>query len=474
MAPALTANKTELPNSRARIEVEVEPGEVEHAIEHAAGHLGQEMTAPGFRKGKVPAQVVIQRAGRRAVMDEALRHALPAWYEDAVMKSGIAPVGEPNLDLAELPEKGGPLSFTIEVGVRPTAELGDLSGLEAGKREAEVEPGEVDEQLERVREAMASLETVDRAAENGDFVVLDFNGTVDGEPFEGGEARGFLLELGSGRLLEGFEQQLVGAEAGDERAVEVAFPTDHAGEGGEASPLAGKDAIFEVTVKEVKEKQLPELDDDLAADAGGFDSLDELRADIETKVREAKEVAIEREFREAAVDAAAAKATMKLPDELVEAKAQEMWNSTMRALAQRGVSPAQYTQIAGKSEQELIAEARPDAERALRREATLAAVAEQEGLTVSDEEVVEALREAAVAQGAGELPDEQLWASLERAKADGRDGSLREDIAMRKAVDFIAEKAAAIPAEQAEARDKMWTPEKEAGEKASKLWTPGS
>ena len=283
MAPALTANKTELPNSRARIEVEVEPGEVEHAIEHAAGHLGQEMTAPGFRKGKVPAQVVIQRAGRRAVMEEAIRSALPAWYEDAVAKAGIAPVGEPSLDLEDMPEKGGPLSFTIEVGVRPTAQLGDLTELEAGKREPEVEPGEVDEQLERVREAMASLETVDRAAENSDFLVLDFTGTVDGEPFEGGEARGFLLELGSGRLLEGFEQQLVGRKAGEDRTVEVAFPADHAAEGGKASALAGKEAVFEVSVKEVKEKQLPELEDDLAADAGGFDSLDELRADIERR-----------------------------------------------------------------------------------------------------------------------------------------------------------------------------------------------
>jgi len=475
MARALSTKRTDLPDSRVRVEVEVEPGAVEHALEHAAVALGKDLKAPGFRKGKVPPQVVMQRVGRPAMLEEALRHALPGWYEDAVAAAEIAPVGEPEVKLADLPEKGGPLGFSFDVGVRPDAELGDFEGIEVGRREPEVTQAEITEQLDQLREAMASLENVDREAQEGDFLALDFTGTLDGEPFEGGEARGFMLELGSGRLVEGFEGQLVGAKAGEQRRVEVTFPDDHASGGGEeGSGLAGKDVVFEVDVKEVKQKLLPELDDDLAADAGGFDTLDELRADVEEKISEAKQVAIEREFREAAVDAAAATSKIDLPDALVEAKAREMWNATVRALERRGVSAAQYTAMAGKSEDELIAEARDDADRALRREATLAAIVEREALGASDEEILDALREAAAAQGAGEVSDDELKASLEGAKEQGRDGALRQDIAMRKAVDLLAGHAAPIPLEQAEARDALWTPEKEGEQKKSKLWTPGS
>src|ERR687894_2746119 len=259
------------------------------------------MRVPGFRKGKVPPEVVLRQVGREAVMDEAVRRGLPGWYEQAVADAGITAVGDPKLDLSDLPEPGVPLSFTIEVGVVPPAKLGDYKGLEVGRREPSADPHEVQAELERLRESLASLETVERAAGNGDFVVVDFAGSIDGEAFEGGEARGHLVELGSGRLIPGFEEQLDGVAAGDEREVKVRFPDDS-----QAEHLAGKDASFAVEVKEVKEKRLPELDDDFAVEAGGHGPPHQLRGVRRARLNKGHERAIEGEFREAAVDAAGA------------------------------------------------------------------------------------------------------------------------------------------------------------------------
>jgi len=468
----MTAVKTttqELGDSRVRLEVEVESAALEREVQSAAGQIGKELKIAGFREGKVPPQVVLQRVGREAVLDEAVRRALPAWYDQAVQEAGIATVGDPRLDLSSLPEKGSPLEFTIEVGVRPVAQLGDWRGVEVGRREPQVAADEVRAELERLRESLASLETVERDAADSDFLVVDFVGMVDGQPFEGGEARGYLLELGSERLVEGFEEQLRGASAGDEREVRVKFPDDYREE-----TLAGRDAVFAVSVKEVKEKRLPELDDEFAVEAGGYDTLDELRGEIESRLREVDERAIEREFREAAVDAAAVEAEIDVPHELVHAKAHEMWHRTARRLAGQGIDPQQYLQLTGKDEEQLVTEAEPDADRALRREAVLAAIVESEGIEVSDDEVKEALREAAIASGGGEPSEKSLARSLKRARSQGADEALREDIAMRKAVDLIVEHAEAIPVEQAKAREKLWTPDKEESEKPGQIWTPGS
>src|SRR3954470_15455377 len=468
MATQVKTNKTELEDSRVRVEVEVEPSAVDRALSDAAADLGRDLRIPGFRKGKVPPQVVLQRVGREAVLDEAVRKALPNWYEEALGDAGLVTVGEPNLDMSELPERGSPLEFTIEVGVRPKAKLGDYKELEVGRREPEVAKGAVDEEVERLRESSASLENVDRPAQKGDFVVLDFVGRVDGEPFEGGEARGYLLELGSDRLVEGFEEQLEGANAGDEREVNVTFPDDY-----RAENLAGSDASFDVTVKEVKEKKLPELDDDFAMEAGGFDSLDELRSDIETRLRESQEKMIDTEFREAVVDAAVAEAQIEVPHDLVHAKAHEMWHQTGRRLAAQGLDPARYLQMVGKDEEELVHEAEPEAEKALKREAVLAAVVEAEGIEVPDEELLDSLRAATAGPGRPETSERKLQKALDRAKAEGRDEALREDIAMRKAVDLMVESAKAITVEQAQARDKLWTPGKEGDEAPKEIWTPG-
>ena len=466
---AVKTTTTELDRSRVRVEVEVEPDAVEQELAATAKDLARDMKMPGFRQGKVPPEVVLRQLGREAVLDQALRRALPGWYEEAVTDARVATVGDPKLDLADLPQKGDPLAFTIEVGVRPKAKLGDYKGVEAGRREASASEEEVEGELEAQREALASLENVDRAAGKGDFVVLDFVGKVDGEPFEGGDARGYLLELGSERLIPGFETQLEGATAGDTRAVKVTFPDDYG-----AEQLAGKEAVFECEVKEVKEKKLPELDDDFAADAGGFDSLDEMREELASKISEIKGQQLEGEFRENVVDAVAANATIDIPAELISSKAAEMWSQAARGLARRGIPPDQYLQMTGRTEEQLVEDAKPDAEKALRREAVLAAVVEVEGIEVSDEELIDALRAAATGADGSQPTDEDLQKTLARAREQGRDELLREDIAMRKAVDLLADHAKPIPIEQQEARDKLWTPEKEAAEKKSKLWTPGS
>jgi trigger factor len=469
MPEAVTTTTTELGDSRVRVDVEVAPAAVEREVENAARQLGRDLKIAGFRKGHVPPQVVLQRVGREAVLDDAVRRALPNWYERALNDARLATVGDPKLDLGELPDKGSPLIFSIEVGIRPPAKLGDYKGLEVGRREPEVAKDDVDAEVERLRDALASLDTVERAAQSGDFVVLDYLGTIDGEPFEGGEGRGNLLELGSGRLVPGFEEQLTGASAGEEREVKITFPDDYP-----AEHLAGKEAVFASTVKEVKEKRLPEADDDFASEAGGFDSLEDLRADIESKLSKAEERAIEAEFREAVVDAAANASKIDLPKELIHSKAHEMWHETAHRLQHQGVDPERYLQLVNKTEEELAIEAEPEAERALKREAVLAAIVDAEQIEVSDDEVYEALREAAE-RSAGETPNEEaLRRSFERAKEQGRDEALREDIAMRKAVDLLVETAKPISVDQAQARDKLWTPDKESEERTSEIWTPGS
>jgi trigger factor len=467
MPAAVKTTVTELPESRVRVEAEVPAKEIERSLERAARALGRDLRLPGFRKGKVPPPVVIRRIGREAVLDEAVRDTLGRWYLDAVDSSGIHPVGEPDVDLGDLPGEGEPLTFSFEIGVRPTAALGDYNGLEVGRREPGADEEAVQAEIDALRERAARLETVEEPAASGDFVVIDYVGSVDGETFAGGEGRDQLIELGSGRLVPGFEEQLTGARAGDERTVTITFPEDYG-----ATELAGEEAEFAVTVKEVKRKDLPALDDDFASDAAGFDTLEELREDIVTKLRENDEAKVQAEFREAVVDAVVRNARVDVPDALVDARAAELWDRMLHTLSHQGISKEIYLQISGKTEEELLAEARPDAEQALRREAVIAAVVEAEDIKPADGDVLEALQPTAVRENS---TPEKLFERLQQA---GRLDELRADLAQSQAVDFLAEQARAIPAERAQARERLWTPEDGepgGGEQApGKLWTPGS
>jgi trigger factor len=445
---AVKTNVTELPESRVRVEAEVPAEEVERRIEQTAKALGRQLKIPGFRKGKVPPPVVVRRIGREAVLDEAVRGSLGTWYVDAIDAAGIEPVGDPDLDLGDLPGEGQPLTFSIEIGVRPEAQLGDYKGLEVPRREPQVDDAAIDAQVEELRERLARLETAeDRAAQAGDFAVVDFTGTVDGEPVEGAEARDEMVEVGAGRLPDELDAALAGMKAGDEKDVDVAFPDDH-----RAEQLRGKTATFAVTVKEVKRKELPELDDEFAGDAAGFDTLDELRADVRSKLEEAETNAIDSEFREAALDAAVAQAKVDVPDALVESRARELWEQLSTTMARQGITQEAYLRISGKTEEQLVEEAKPDADRALRREAVLAAVVEAEGIEPGDDELLEAVAHSAEHE---DTTPEKLLARLREA---GRLDALRRDLAARQAVDRLAESAKPIDPGRAEAREKLWTP----------------
>jgi trigger factor len=452
---------TELPESRVRVQAEVPSAEVERSVAQAARRLGRGLRVPGFRAGKAPAPVIVQRMGRDAVLDEAVRDSIADWYTAALDAARVAPVGEPQLDLGDMPRQGEPLKFSIEIGVRPKARLGEYRGLEVGRREPEVPAEAIDAELERLRERSARLDTVTRAADTGDFVVMDYRGTLDGEPFAGGEGRDQMVELGSGRLVAGFEDQLVGAAAGDERTVTVTFPDEYP-----AKELAGREAQFAVSVKEIKAKELPELDDDLAIEAG-FDTLDELREDIRSRLAEVDAARIESEFREAALDSAVAGATVDIPDALVEARAREQWDQMLHSLSHQGISREAYMRIAGSNEQEIIEQSKPDAEKALRREAVLAAIVEAEGIEPTDDEVLEAVESAA-----GERTSPKKL--LARLRSPGRIDALKDDLAQRKALDIVAESAKPISIEQARARDKLWTPGQSEGRTSGQLWTPTS
>jgi trigger factor len=464
MTTGVKAKVTELPESRVRVEAEVTPEELERALQATAKQLGSSMRIPGFRKGKVPPPIIISRIGRQAVLDEAVRERIGRWYVDAISEADIEPVGDPQLDLGDLPEKEGePLTFSIEVGVRPTAALGTTKGIEVGRREPHVDESDVEAELEQLRERAARLETVERPAQRGDFVVMDYLGRVDGEPFEGGEGRDQMVELGSGRLIPGFEDQLQNATAGEEREVAVAFPDDYG-----ADHLAGKDATFDVTVKEVKEKVLPELDDDFALEQAGFDTLEDLKEDIRKRLREADERRVEQGFTEAVLDAVVKEAAIDVPEPLVEARAKELWERMLHTLGHQGLNKDAYLQIAGKSEEELLDEAKPEAEQALRREAVIAAVVEQEGIEPSEGDVLDALQASAAREN---TTPEKLRARLEQA---GRLDDLKRDLAQRRALEWLVEQATPISVEQAQARDKLWTPDKDVERSSGgRLWTPG-
>jgi trigger factor len=453
MPDALTTTVTELPESRVRVQVQVPASELEQSIERKAHELAGSLKLPGFRRGKVPAPLVIQRVGREVVMEDAVRDSLGDWYVDALESAGIVPIGDPQVALGELPQRGGDLQFSFEIGVLPKAELGEYRGLEVGRAGPAVFEEQIQHEIDQLRDRLARLETAERPAQAGDFVVLDYTGSLVGEsgehePFAGGEGRDQLIELGSGNLIEGFEQGLLGAGAGERRTLALTFPADY-----DREELAGRAASFDVKVKEVKLKQLPEVDDDLAIDTG-FDTVAELREDIRRRLLEVQERRIEGEFREAALDAAVERANVQVPAALIEGRAREMWERILHTLSHRGISREAYLSISDRSEEESLAELAPDAERALRREAVLTAVVQAEAISPDEQELLESLAPIAERE---QLPAQEV---LQRLSAAGRLEELREDLAARNAMELIAQAAKPIPIEQARARAELWTPDR--------------
>ena len=434
MAQLVTVTSSDLPESRVELKVQVLPAALDLAVSRAAGEMGKSLRVPGFRKGKVPAAVVASRFGRETILDEAIRAELPMWYAEAVAEAGIEPVGDPHIQIGELPTNDGePLPFTVEIGVRPTAKLGDYKGLKVDKEELDAGDQRIDEEVQKLREQAGRLEPTDGAAADGDTVVMNYVGSVDGEEFEGGTGSDQVIELGSGRFIPGFEEGLVGATKGDERSLNVTFPEDYA-----AEHLAGKDAVFAVEVTDVRARKLPEIDDAFAEEVG-YENLAALRDDIRERLTESEDRRIRSTFREACIDAAAQNAKVDIPDSLVAGRASEIWEQTIRSLSAQGINREAYMQISGKTEEEILKEAAPDAEQSLRRESTIAAIVEAEGIVPTDLQLEEALEHSAEHEGvtAREL--------LVRLRDEGRADQLEKELAARLAVDLVEESAKPNP-----------------------------
>lgn len=426
----VSVTSVDLPESRVTLNVEVLAPALERSINRAADSIGQTLRIPGFRKGKVPAAVVISRVGREAVIDEAIRADLPVWYAEAVAEAGIEPVGDPRIDIGELPqEEGKPLGFTVEIGVRPEAKLGNYTGLKVDREELDVGDERINEEVERLREQAGRLEPSEAPAADGDTIVMNYRGSIDGVDFDGGTGTDQVIELGSGQFIPGFEEQLVGAGKGEDRTIEVTFPEDY-----QAEQLAGKDAVFAVEVTDVRTSKLPDLDDSFAEEMG-YETLTALRDDIRERMTESEDRRIRATFREACIDAASEKAKIEVPDSLIQGRASEIWEQTVRSLAAQGINREIYMQITGKTEEEVIAEAAPDAERSLRREATIAAIVEKEGIVPTDLQLEDALEHSAGHEG---VTPRELLVTL---REDGRADQLEKELAARLAVDLVEESA---------------------------------
>jgi trigger factor len=440
----------ELADNKVRLKVDVPREEMRHAVEHATSDLGDSVKVPGFRKGKVPAQVLRARVGRERVMSEAVESHIGGWFWNAAANTRIRPIAQPQYDY-ELPaSEDEDFSFTATVDVQPKPEVVDWTQVEVPYTEAEVPPELVDQELEELRESVADLAPVEgRPAQTGDVVIVD---AVE----ESGEAqRDLVLELGAGRLLEDVERALVGAAVGETRSVEYPLPD-------------GTSRTVQVTIKEIKEKVLPPIDGELARAVSEFDTLEELRGDIESSLREQLEDELDAAFRAETIDRLvdASHATASGP--LVEARARELLNGLGRSLDRRGISADVYLQLTGQTPEQLAEGVRAEAARSVARELVLDAAADKLGIEVSDEDVEELIREQVEAAGG-----DPANAANELREA-GRVDTLRADLRLTQALDRVVTEVKRISPELAEARDKLWTPDKESTSTETKLWTPAS
>ena len=446
----MPARVEELPENKVRLTVDVPRHDVQHAVEHAASDLAASAKVPGFRKGKVPMQVLLSRIGKERLYSEAVESHIEGWYRNAVAGTRIRPITRPQYDY-ELPQSADEdFSFTATVDVQPKVEIADWTKLEVPAAEVEVPSELVDQQLEAYRFAVAELVPVEgRPAQAGDTLIVDLVAA------DGNAQRDYVVELGLGRVVEELEEALVGMSPGETKGVEYELAD-------------GEKARVEVTLKELKEKVLPPVDDELARAASEFDSLAELRADVEATLREQIEEEVETQFRSAAADALVVASNVQPSAPLVQSRTAELLTGLVRSLERRGISPETYLALSNQTPQQLEERLQAEAALSVARELALEAVADKAGIDVTDDEIREFIREHADGEG------EEAEQVVDEVFASGRAELLRDDLRMRKALDRIVADVKRIPLELARARDKLWTPEKEKGPEETKLWTPGS
>lgn len=379
----MNVNLEKLENSRVRLTVEADAAKLEEGLAHAYRTVNRQIAIPGFRKGKAPRSIVERYYGVSIFFEDALDYLVPQLYEAAVKETGITPVDQPELDLEKI-EPGEGLSLVFEVDVYPEIELGQYKGLSVEKRVRKVDKADVDRELEQLRMQHSELIAVDSRddVQEGDFANIDFKGYLDGKPFSGGAAAGYTLEIGSGQFIPGFEEQLIGMKVGEEKDINVTFPEQYHSE-----ELAGKEVTFNVKINGLKERSLPELDDEFAKDLGEYETLAELRDSIRERLEASLTRVTKEEMENKLIEQIIENSTINLPRSMIQGQVETMFNNFRFNLMYSGMTLEQYLEFTNQTEEELQKEMEPEAIRQLKRSLILDEVAEQEGISVSDEEI---------------------------------------------------------------------------------------
>ena len=419
-----------LEHNMAKLTIEVSAEDVEKALQAAYLKERSRISLPGFRKGKVPRQMIEKMYGPEVFYDEAANHMISEAYGKAYEECELEIVSQPKVEITQL-EKGKPFIFTAEVAVKPEVTLGEYKGLKVDKVSTRVTQKEVDEEIDKERERNArTIEVTDRAVQDKDQVILDFEGFVDGAAFEGGKGEKYPLTIGSGAFIPGFEEQLIGAEIGKEVEINVTFPEEY-----QAKELAGKAAVFKCTVHEIKAKEIPELDDEFVSDVSEeSETVDAYKAEVKAKIKERKEREGRQKKEDQAVEQAVANAQIDIPDPMIDLQTKQMADDFARRIMQQGMSLEQYFQFTGLSEEKMMEEFRPQAEKRIRTRLVLEAVVVAENIEVSDERLDEELKKMA----------DSYQMEVEKLKefmGDNEKKQMKEDIAVQEAVTLIADAA---------------------------------
>lgn len=418
-----------LEKNMAKLTIEVPAEEFEKAIEKAYQKNKGKMSVPGFRKGKVPRKMIEKMYGTGIFYEDAANIIIPEAYANEIENCELEIVSQPSIDVVQI-ESGKPFIFTAEVATKPEVELGEYKGVQVERKAVEVTDEEVDKALEEERDKQSRMVPVEgRAVENGDMVTIDFEGFVDGVAFEGGKGTDYPLTIGSHSFIDTFEDQLVGKNVGEEVEVNVTFPEQY-----QAEELQGKPAMFKVAIKEIKAKELPELDDDFAQDVSDFDTLAEYKEDLKKKLVEKKEEEAKEAFEEAVVEAVVSNAKMEIPAPMVDLQVKTMADNFARRITSQGLSMEQYMQFTGMTPEKLEEQMRPQALKTIESRLVLEAIVKAENIQATDEELDKELEKMA----------SMYQMEVEKIKeliSDKEKNSMKLDIAVQKAVDFIVEQA---------------------------------
>lgn len=418
-----------LEKNMAKLTIEVAPEELEKAIESAFQKNKNKISIPGFRKGKVPRQMVERMYGKGVFYEDAANELIPDAYEKALEECGEDIVSSPKIEVTQI-ESGKPFIFTAEVALKPEVKLGKYKGVKVEKTESEVTEEEVDAEINRERENNArNIEVTDRPVKDGDMVTLDFEGFVDGVAFEGGKGENHPLTIGSGAFIPGFEEQLVGAEIGKETEVNVTFPEDY-----QAEDLKGKAAVFKCTVKEIKEKELPELDDEFASEVSEFETLAEYKADVKGKLEERKAKAAKEAKETEVIEAIIKDSDMEIPEAMLETQQRQMLDEFAQRMQMQGLTMEQYFQFTGASYEQMFEQVKPQAEKRIQSRLVLEAIVKAENIVATDEEYEEEIKSMADAY---QMEADKVKELLPEKSVQ----QIKEDIAVRKAADFVTEQA---------------------------------